>query len=352
MDHYTIMLVVDATAPVKRFQVPRKAVRRAIIGTAVMTLIALVGLWDYTRMRAGNGELGDLRVEVAEQREQIQRFEQMLHQADAKLQHVRELERKVRIIANLPGAAGVGGEDVTELPRGYQQGYQQGYDPSHEMAIPADGELMPPAGVPIDRGPLSRHAPDTRPIEGPSLPPQLMEREGITSVGARRVARLSDAADVLAAKARERGDSLTLLVGSLEEKSQKLASMPSVWPAKGWLTSRFGARVSPFTGRRQLHAGIDIAARAGTAIQAPARGRVSSVGSRGPLGNSLVIDHGYGLKTFYGHTKEVFVKVGDTVERGQRVAAIGSTGRSTGPHLHYAIHVNGKARDPLNYIFD
>ena len=340
MDHYTIMLVVDATAPVKRFQVPRKLVKRAIIGAGLLTLIAAVGLWDYTRMRADNGELGDLRIEVAEQREQIQRFEHMLHQADTKLQQVRELERKVRIIANLPGAAGVGGEDVTELPQDY------------EMAVPAD-ELMPPAGVPMERGPLSHHRPaDLGPVAGPSLPPQLMEREGITSVGAQRVSRLSDAADILAAKARERGESLTLLVDSLEEKSHKLASMPSVWPAKGWLTSRFGARVSPFTGRRQLHAGIDIAARAGTPILAPARGRVSSVGSRGPLGNSLVIDHGYGLKTFYGHTKDIFVKVGDTVERGQRVASIGSSGRSTGPHLHYAIHVNGKARDPLNYIFD
>ena len=128
--------------------------------------------------------------------------------------------------------------------------------------------------------------------------------------------------------------------------------MPSVWPTKGWLTSRYGVRISPFTGRRQHHAGIDIAARAGTPINAPARGRVSSIGSRGPLGNSLMVDHGFGLKTFYGHTQEIFVKVGEIVARGQTIASIGSSGRSTGPHLHYGVHVNGKARDPLNYIFD
>jgi murein DD-endopeptidase MepM/ murein hydrolase activator NlpD len=199
---------------------------------------------------------------------------------------------------------------------------------------------------------MSQIAPSTAPAEGPALPPDLMEREGITSLGARNVARLSEVADLLSVKAKERSDSLVLLVDALQEKSHRLASMPSVWPAKGWLTSRFGPRMSPFTGRRSHHAGIDIASRSGTPILAPARGRVKSVGSRGPLGNSLTIDHGYGLKTFYGHTKEIFVKVGDTVERGQKVAEIGSTGRSTGPHLHYAIHVKGKARDPLNYIFD
>ena len=70
------------------------------------------------------------------------------------------------------------------------------------------------------------------------------------------------------------------------------------------------------------------------------------------MGNSLTLDHGFGVKTFYGHADEIFVKVGQRVERGDRVASIGNSGRSTGPHLHYAIHVGGKARDPLNYIFD
>ena len=153
-------------------------------------------------------------------------------------------------------------------------------------------------------------------------------------------------------RADGRSDSLVLLVNALEDKRNRLVSMPSVWPAKGWLTSRFGPRISPFTARRQKHAGIDIAARLGTPITSPARGRVSSIGSRGPLGNSLTLDHGFGVKTFYGHTDEIFVKVGDTVDRGQRIAAIGNSGRSTGPHLHYGVHINGKPRDPLNYIFD
>ena len=142
------------------------------------------------------------------------------------------------------------------------------------------------------------------------------------------------------------------LLDELEDKRQRLVSMPSIWPAKGWLTSRFGPRVSPFTGRKQLHAGIDIAAASGTSIYAPARGRVSFVGRKGPLGKTLVLDHGFGVKTVYGHTQAIHVSTGETVERGQEIAAIGSTGRSTGPHLHYVVEVNGKARDPLDYIFD
>ena len=76
------------------------------------------------------------------------------------------------------------------------------------------------------------------------------------------------------------------------------------------------------------------------------------VGTKGPLGKALVVDHGFGVKTLYGHTKEIHVRTGDVVERGQEIAAIGSTGRSTGPHLHYVVEVNGKAQDPLDYIFD
>jgi len=123
-------------------------------------------------------------------------------------------------------------------------------------------------------------------------------------------------------------------------------------PARGWLTSRFGNRISPFTGARQFHGGIDIAGQRGTEVIAPARGRVSYVGKKGALGRTLTIDHGYGVRTMYGHVDEIFAERNQQVERGDVVAALGNTGRSTGPHLHYVVEVNGKAVDPLDYIFD
>jgi murein DD-endopeptidase MepM/ murein hydrolase activator NlpD len=138
----------------------------------------------------------------------------------------------------------------------------------------------------------------------------------------------------------------------LEDKHQRLESSPAIWPARGWLTSRFGDRISPFTGRRQFHAGIDIASGFGTDVIAPARGRVEFVGAKGPLGNLVVLDHGYGIRTQYGHNSRVLVKHGEVVERGQVIAAVGNTGRSTGPHLHFVVEVDGKAVNPLDYIFD
>jgi murein DD-endopeptidase MepM/ murein hydrolase activator NlpD len=152
--------------------------------------------------------------------------------------------------------------------------------------------------------------------------------------------------------AGEREISLAKLLDGLEGKRRHLASTPAIWPTKGWLTSRFGNRVSPFTGARQFHGGIDIAGARGTDVIAPARGKVSFAGKRGPLGRSVTIDHGYGIRTTYGHNDELFVKRGQEIERGQVIASLGSTGRSTGPHLHYVVEVSGKAVNPLNYIFD
>ena len=118
MDHYNVMLVVDEKSPMRRFQVAKARVRQAAgAAAALLALFAIAG-WDYTRVRADNAELDGLRLEVAEQREQIQVFEQALGAAKTELDGVRELERKVRIIANLPGAVGIGGEGVTEAVLG------------------------------------------------------------------------------------------------------------------------------------------------------------------------------------------------------------------------------------------
>ena len=353
MDQYTIMLVVDERSPVRRLHIAKYIVRRAAIGAAVAVALLALASWDYTRLRADNAELDELRVEVAEQREQIQGFEQTLSDVDAELARVSELERKVRIIANLPGAAGIGGGGVTALA------------PPVPVGVEGEGDAldaMPPAGVPVHRGPYSMlpAAAPRDPFEatrtgmggGEAPTDEILERDGLTTRAARHVANLERAAKGLGDRAGTQGVSLEELVDELEDKRNKLVSMPSVWPTRGWLTSRFGPRISPFTGRRHRHAGIDIAARNGTPITAPARGRVVSISTRGPLGNSVTIDHGFGVKTFYGHNDEIFVNVGSEVDRGQKIASVGSTGRSTGPHLHYSVQINGKARDPLNYIFD
>lgn len=328
MESYTLIWVRDARSRPMQFSFSKQRAKQAVIAAAVVGLIGLVAVWDYWRLRADNAELAGLRIEAFEQREQIALFRDRLAQVDGQLERVTELERKVRIIANLPGAAGVGGENLVEVVPG------------------GDGVVAPPIGVPVDRTPPSTLAPEG---QGGGSP---LPTEAGASNAAALFDRLDEEAVVLAADAEVRANSLDSLLVELEDKRERLVSMPSIWPSKGWLTSTFGIRVSPFTGRRQRHNGIDIAAAAGTPIFAPARGRVIFVGRKGPLGNALVIDHGFGVKTVYGHTREILVATGDTVERGDRVALIGSSGRSTGPHLHYVIEVRGKPRNPLDYIFD
>ncbi len=117
MDSYTVMVVLDAKSPVRRFQITRSKVKRIALGAVTGVLVLALGLWDYVRVRADNADLDRLRVEVAEQNEQIRDFEDTLGSVNSELAKVRELERKIRIIANLPGAAGVGGAGVTDSTR-------------------------------------------------------------------------------------------------------------------------------------------------------------------------------------------------------------------------------------------
>ena len=130
------------------------------------------------------------------------------------------------------------------------------------------------------------------------------------------------------------------------------ASMPTVWPVKGWVTSDFGMRRSPLTGARQLHGGVDIAAPYGANITAPGDGVVTYAGPHGGYGRALIIDHGYGMATMYGHASKLLVKEGDVVKRGMKVAQVGSTGRSTGPHLHYEVLIDGVPANPKHYILN
>jgi len=143
---------------------------------------------------------------------------------------------------------------------------------------------------------------------------------------------------------------------AFNEKQEELDYTPSVWPIIstdiGWISSRLGYRHDPFTGKRAFHNGLDISARTGVPIIAPANGVVVETTSSRSLGNSLVIDHMNGYTTVYGHLEKFLVKKGDRVTRGQIIGLMGNTGRSTGPHLHYEVRLNGKAINPLRYILN
>jgi murein DD-endopeptidase MepM/ murein hydrolase activator NlpD len=158
------------------------------------------------------------------------------------------------------------------------------------------------------------------------------------------VETLIQRADLLSAR-------FAAVTDSLEENAKRFASVPSIMPTAGWLTSQFSRnRKHPLLHVSRPHEGIDVSAPMGAEIIAPASGTVTKVTKESGYGNVLEIDHGNGIVTLYAHCSKIDVRQGQRVTRGQRVAAVGSTGLSTGPHLHYEIHINGKVVDPLTYV--
>ncbi len=156
--------------------------------------------------------------------------------------------------------------------------------------------------------------------------------------------------EVIKEEMRERVNSLVELKYYLEKQKSVYLATPKGWPAKGYISSGFGWRIHPITGKREFHRGVDIAALSGTPIRATANGMVITTGKKRISGNYIIIQHGYGFTTVYAHLKKYIVKVGQEVKRGEVIGYIGSTGFSTGPHLYYGISKNKKWVNPMTYI--
>ena len=264
-------------------------------------------LFDYISLRNSiSGRHGlerDLALqteEVLHQREQIQSFAKEINELKERLLRLDHFEKRIRIIANIDGEEdgeglfGVGGSTPEDL------------NPEIELT--------------------QRH--------------QSLMKDMHQQIG-----QLDKAAD------NQQYD-LESLLDSLEAQKNLLAHTPAIRPARGWITSDFGYRLSPFTGNREFHKGLDIANRKGTKIQAAADGVVTYSGPRGFSGNLMIIDHGHGITTRYAHLEKTFVNKGDRVSRGTTIALMGNTGRSTGAHLHYEVRLNGVPVNPSKYIMN
>lgn len=156
--------------------------------------------------------------------------------------------------------------------------------------------------------------------------------------------------DNLLRRVRFEQQSLAEIETAAAGQQSRLENMPSIWPVQGCVTSGYGYRRDPFTGARNMHQGIDIVAPAGAGVVASADGRVVYSGWKSGWGRCVEIDHGNGLHSFYAHCRSLSVASGVLVKRGQTVAAVGSSGRATGVHLHYGVTMNGSWVNPENYI--
>ena len=274
-------------------------------GGLILTALFVVGLGylvtDYVGVKRTVTELERLRMEARQQRQQLVTFAKSIDDIQGEMGRLRQFDMKLRVMADLDGVVypeqimGIGGENP---------------DPFN----PLEAEL--------------------------SFQDQTM------------INSMSKGLDRLHTEVSIQERSFQELVEYLEDQKSLLSSTPSIWPVKGWLTSTFGYRTSPFTGRRELHKGLDIATRSNTPIIAPADGLVVFAGREGGFGNMLIVDHGYGIMTRYAHCSSLEAKLGDKIKRGDIVAKVGSTGRSTGPHLHYEVAVNGVAVNPNRYILN
>lgn len=227
------------------------------------------------------------------------------------LSRLYDLEKEVRIITGLPAQI-TEGDDVP-LPPAEGEGGRLG-EFNDGTVFPDDEALLPP---------------DV--IYGLSQP----------------------SADLMMQEMRLRAGSLENMLHGMEAQRVRIAHTPSIWPTKDVrrrITSRYGRRKDPLTKRLRQHSGVDIRADYDSPIISSAEGTVIFSGYHQYLGHCVKIDHGYGLETWYGHMSKRLVEKGETVMRGQIVGSVGSSGRSTGPHIHYEVHLNGKTVDPKNYI--
>lgn len=331
-DSYTVVIFRGSTAKPLRFSFPRKFVRKILVVAAILLVADLLVISHYVIRTGEVWELSAFRAEALSARQQTVAFSTAVDDLKKRLISMKEVNQRLRVMLGIetPKAGdqfnGRGGEE-TPLPEG-------------SLLIPADknGEV----GI---QGAAER----TR-AEGQG---EQANASGFKEINEQElIAAVKEEIAWLAKETGRQEQSLQELSLAAEQKSSRWAATPSIWPVKGWITSGFGPRVSPFTEKPAWHDGLDIGAAANAPVQAPAQGRVTSVGFDSKLGNVVKVDHGFGIETLYGHLAKALVKEGQRVKRGDVVGLVGSTGLATGPHLHYMVKVNGQTFDPTKYILD
>ncbi len=304
---YTILVIDGKGSSIRELVVANRWIWATAAALIVITALAGMGIYRYHNLyrqladtEAMQRALDKNSQIITDQKKQLKKFASDLNKLKAKLIALNDFEHKIRIMANL--------ETKTESNALFGIG----------GSMPAD--LDPNAALSKDHKRLIRemHA-RVRQVEQASA----IQRKSFQS-----------------------------LLKSLENKRNLLAATPSLRPTEGWISSRFGYRISPFTGRKEFHRGLDIASHMKTPVIAPADGIVTYAGKKWLMGNMVVIEHGYGMKTRYGHLYKILKKKGERVKRGEVIALMGNTGRSTGPHLHYEVWLNGVPVNPERYILN
>jgi murein DD-endopeptidase MepM/ murein hydrolase activator NlpD len=295
---FTLMIIPRRKSAVKKITMSSNLVRGLFIGSIIAVLLSLYVIYDYAGIKRDKAELARLRNQTKEQSQQLKDVALKIDEFSDRMEEYKQFDKKLRILAS----------------------YQTGRDKKLLLGIGgSDGEQ----------------------IRFRDLFDQ--DKEKVISVMHKSIAKLNDDAD-------NREKSFNELLSFLREQKSLLASTPSIWPVKGWVTSEFGHRESPFSSGDEMHKGLDIATRMGKEVVAAADGVVVQAGYQTDDGNIVRVNHGHGMGTGYAHLSKIAVKMGFRVKRGDIIGYVGDTGRSTGSHLHYAVYVNSIPVNPRTYL--
>ena len=279
----SVIIIPEGNSRVRRVNIGSKVVKFALCCGLVVTGLMAFLTYSFLNYNVDQNELHELRAATNQQRQAMQGLVADLDGAYQQLDNLRETDARVRQLANLD-------------------------------ALPQE--------VPVAIG-------------------GLVETDSVANLDAVQLKINQLQIDIELRKQRQEG-----VRNLINDQVSLRRSTPKGWPTKGWLTSYFGMRKSPFSGKMVMHEGLDIAANTGTPVLATADGVVARVKYSPGYGKVLIIDHGYGYRTVFAHNSQILVKSGQRITRGDIVAKVGNTGRSTGSHLHYELLLNGVPIDP------
>jgi murein DD-endopeptidase MepM/ murein hydrolase activator NlpD len=298
-EYFTFMFLPGPNAKVRTLSISKSVIKSALLSVAAVILLSFYLIYEYNDVKDKVWELQSMREELMQQKAQVQNFALNILDYKRQMFLLRDLDTKLR------RAVSLGPRDKAQQVLGIGGPDELGLQNLTSMGEKRQGEALK------------------------EMHQELTQLKGAAS---------------------KQEASLQMLIEYFEDKRSLYASTPSVWPVRGWVTSPFGNRTSPFSGILKFHEGMDIAAQTGTPVVAPADGVVIKAGFSTGYGNMVEISHGYGLKTVFGHNSRLNVKAGQRVKRGDVISYVGDTGSSTGPHLHYEVRSNGLPVNPVKYM--
>ena len=325
----TLYLVTNDEGQTRKIVMPVSYFKISAFVIAVFMVSLMAGLIDYFGLLAQSIENKKLKIENINLQKQFQVVESKLDTLQSALERVGMMTNKLKLITD------------TQMK-----------DRSERLSFPAQISPEPSASQQSGERMSSDDFIQQEPLVASESPVNTLKGELASEKSVSNYATLVIRIDEAVKDSALKEQSVIELWEMLSDRQSLLASTPNMKPARGPIGSRFGYRVDPINGRQKMHAGVDITASPGTPVRAPADGVVSFAGWDDFYGKLVSIDHGYGVLTRYAHNSQIYVQVGQKVSKFDVISATGSTGRSTGPHLHYEVRVNGIPVNPMNYILD